>query len=414
MATPRYPQMATEYKDLRYKNTQASDKPYKLPDGKGLYLLVNPTGGKYWRLKYRINGKEKTLAIGTYPDVSLREARKARDTAKAQLRDGRDPSMEKRREKDARKRAAANSFMAVADEWYEKKKGEWDESHSIRVKSWMERDLYPDLGKRPISEITPADVLAVIKKIEKRGALDVAKRQRARCAQIFRYAIQTGRLAYNPASDLIGVVKSEKVVHRPALKRDALGPFLRELETFDRIKITTRLALRLLVLTFVRPGELRGAKWHEFDLKRKEWRIPAERMKMKSEHIVPLSVQSLGVLKELKKLSGQSEYVFPSDRTWRKPMSENALSYAMNRMGYKNVATPHGFRSTASTILNESGFNTDVVERQLAHIERNKVRAAYHRAEYLDDRRTMMDWWGEFVAGAEGGASVVPMRSQIG
>jgi integrase len=276
---------------------------------------------------------------------------------------------------------------------------------------WLERDFLSSIGKRPISEITTSELIPVIEKIEERGA-DTARRQRGRCEHIFRYAIQTGRAKYNPAIDTQGIIKSQKTGHRPAMSQKELGPFLRELDSFDRIKPVTKLGLNLLILTFVRPGEMRGALWEEFNIDGKEWRIPAERMKMGTEHIVPLSPQALAILEELKLLTGRSDYLFPSDRSRERPMSENAFSYVMKRMGYQGKATPHGFRATASTILNESGFKPDVIERQLAHLERNKVRAAYHRSVYLEDRKKMMNWWSDFLDGIKAGADVVPLNSK--
>lgn len=402
----------SDYKDTRYRQAKPREKMYKLSDGKGLSLHVMPNGSKYWRYKYRMAGKEKLFAIGVYPEVTLSKARAAHKEARGLVMAGIDPATQKRLEKAERKVRAANSFEAVAREWFQKSKGEWQPRHAERVMNWLERDFFPDLGNRPISEIKPAELLPVIKKIEKHGA-DTARRQRGRCEHIFRYAIQTSRAEYNPAVDMKGVIKSQKQGHRPAMKRDGLGPFLRQLDTFDRITEVTRLGLRLLVLTFVRPGELRGARWEEFDLDHKEWRIPAERMKMRAEHVVPLSQQALDVIEELRPLTERSEYLFPNDRTRSRAMSENALSYAMGRMGYKGIATPHGFRATASTILNETGFKPDVIEKQLAHVERNKVRAAYHRAEYMHDRRKMMTWWATYLDGLKDGADVISVHKSM-
>jgi len=392
-------QVSGKLTDVVIRQAKKEKATYRKSDGKGLYIEVRPNGSKYWRMAYRFNGKQRTLALGVYPDVGLSEARKGCTEARKLLRKSIDPVFEKRQLDAERKAASENSFEAIAREWHENRKGGWSESHAKRILKWMEADLFPNIGKRPISEIKPAELLAVIKKIERRDALDVAKRQRARCSAIFKYAIQTGRASYDPAADLIGVVKSVKVVPRLSMSQKELGPFLRKLDTFDRIKPVTRLGLQLLVLTFVRPGEMRGALWEEFDLDAKEWRIPAERMKMGTEHVVPLSPQALAILEELKPLTGKSVYLFPSDRSREKPMSENAFSYAMKRMGYQGKATPHGFGATASTILNESGFKPDVIERQLAHLERDKVRAAYHRSTYLEDRKKMMKWWGNFLDG---------------
>lgn len=396
--------------DAVVKNLRPKDTSFKKGDEKGLYVHVMPNGSKYWRMKYRYAGKEKTLAIGVYPEVSLAEARDAVTDARKQLKAGADPSFLKQQEKHARREAAGNSFEAVAREWHATKKGQWADHHANKILRGLEKDVFPQIGLRPVSEIDARELLRVIKRIEGRNALDIASRTLQRVGRIFQYAIQTSRASYNPAADLQGTLKTEKVSHRPAMSREGLPDFLRKLNDFDRIKTVTRLALRLLVLTFVRPGELRGARWKEFNLKAKQWRIPAERMKMRAPHIVHLSPQAISVLKELKPQSGKSEYLFPSDRTWKKPMSENALSFAMKRMGYQGTATAHGFRSTASTILNETGFKPDVIERQLAHVERNKVRAAYHRAEYLDERAEMLDWWGNYLEGLEKGADVVPIR----
>ncbi|MBL3529609.1 MAG: tyrosine-type recombinase/integrase [gamma proteobacterium endosymbiont of Lamellibrachia anaximandri] len=398
--------------DLMVRRLKPGKKVFRVSDGKGLFLQVEPSGSKYWRMAYRYLDKQKQLALGVYPEVTIAEARRLREAARQQLRDGKDPSLERKRKKAEKLRAASNSFEVLALEWHRQRKGDWEPAHAERVLNWMKRDLFPDLGRRPVTEITPADVLMTIRKIESRGALDVAKRQRARVPEIYRYAIQTGRAAINPAADLVGVIKSERVNHRPALGRENLGPFLRELDQFEQIKEVTRLALRLLILTFVRPGELRGGRWSEIDFERKEWRIPAERMKMRAEHIVPLSSQAEAILEQLKPLVGNSDYLFPSDRSRRAPMSENALSYVMKRMDYQGKATPHGFRATASTILNETGFKPDVIERQLAHIERNKVRAAYNRAEYLQDRRKMMDWWGDFIDATQNRATIIPLHMQ--
>ena len=250
--------------------------------------------------------------------------------------------------------------------------------------------------------------MEVLRKVESRDALELASKTLQRCSAVFRFAIQTGRAEYNPVTDLKGALKTRKVIHRAALSRADLPEFLTKLSAYDG-HMQTRLALNLVVLTFVRTGEIRGARWDEFDLDRAEWRIPAERMKMRSEHIVPLSQQALATLDELKPLSGHRELLFPSEKTWKKPISENTMLYAMYRMGYHGTATVHGFRATASTILNESGFKSDVIERQLAHAERNKVRAAYNRSEYLEERKKMMQWWADFLEGIKNNKNVVPI-----
>jgi integrase len=273
----------------------------------------------------------------------------------------------------------------------------------------LEADVFPALGDIAIKEITPPTVLEVIRAVESRGALDVASRILQRTSAVFRYAIQTGRATYNPAADMKGVLKTRKVEHRSAISRADLPDFLKKLDSYSGDPVT-KLGLTLIVLTFVRTGELRGARWEEFDVDQGEWRIPAERMKMRSAHIVPLSPQALAVIEELRPLTGQSDLLFPSKRNQRKPISENTLLYALYRLGYHKRATVHGFRALASTILNETGFRPDVVERQLAHVERNKVRAAYHRSEYLEERRKMMDWWGACLESMSKDQKVVFLR----
>ena len=386
--------------NVKLKALQPAGKQFKVSDDHGLHVLVKPSGARCWRYKYRFAGKEKVLALGVYPEVSLKQAREDHQAARAMLREGKDPSAVKRQQAAERVAAGRNSFEAIARQWHAKTRVKWSAGHAEHVLHEMERTLFPKLGRLPVREIEPATLLTCIQQIEKRGALDVASRALQRAGRVFQYAIQTQRLEHNPALALQGVLHQPPVVHQHAMPAEELGPFLVQLRDFERIKVTTRLALRLLVLTFVRPGELRGARWEEFDRKAKRWTIPAQRMKGgKREHTVPLSVQALEVLAELESYTGSSPYLFPNERNHHKPMSENALSYAMQRMGYKGRATAHGFRSTASTLLNERGeFRPDVIERQLAHVEGNKVRAAYNRSEYLDERTVMMGWWGNFVA----------------
>lgn len=371
-------------------------KTLKLTDGLGMYLEVTPTGSKYWRMKYRFDGKEKRLALGVYPEVSLAEAREKRDAARKLIAEGANPSEVKKQEKRERRLAAENSFAAIAQEWCAKEQPRWTPGHALRVIKSLKADAFPDLGKLPIAKLTAPIILDAVRKIEKRGAVETAQRVLQRINSVFRYAIQTGRATYNPASDLVGALKAQKVEHRPALSRGELREFYRRLAA-EPLHQTTRIAMHLQMLTFVRPGELRAARWEEFDLERKEWRIPAERMKMRSLHIVPLSEQVVALLEELRPLTGRGTYLFPAMTDHDKPMSENTLGYAMGRMGYKGIATPHGFRALASTVLNEQGFDSDVIERQLAHIERNKVRAAYNRSEYLEQRAAMMQWYADFL-----------------
>jgi integrase len=395
--------------DTAARQAKPKEKAYKLADGAGLYLLIQPGGAKYWRLKYRILGREKVLALGVYPEVTLAQARAKRDDARKMIANGTDPVDMKRDQKRQDKLRAANSFEALAREWHDQQKGRWSPVHAAKVIDTLEKEMFPTIGNSPIIEITAPMVLEAVRKVERRGALDVASRVLQRTGAVFRYAIQTGRAERNPCSDLTGVLKTRKVQHRAALGRNELPGFLDKLSKYDGQPLT-RIALHLVVLTFVRSREMREARWEEFDLERAEWRIPAERMKMRAPHIVPLSRQAIEILKGLHPLTGRYALLFPGQNDPEKPMSENTLLYAMYRMGYHQRATVHGFRATASTILNETGFNTDAIERQLAHAERNKVRAAYHRSEYLNERVKMMQWWADFLDSITKGSNVIPMK----
>ena len=379
------------------KNAKPAVKPYKLADGGGLYLLINSNGSKYWRLKYRYGGKEKVLALGVYPDVSLALARDERQEAKKHLRDFVDPSKVRKQRKQATISKTVNSFEAVAQEWWQKQVGRWSLDHGTKVWRSLESDVLPYLGHRPISEITTDEVLAAVRRVEKRQAFDLAGRILQRCSSVFRYAIQTKRTSNNPTADCAGALETRKRQHRLALKKSELPAFLKELKNYEGHPVT-RLALTLLTITFVRSGELRFATWDEFDLNNKMWRIPAERMKMGTEHLVPLCRQAIAVLADLKQYTGDDKYLFTGERSKLNPISNNTMIYAMYRLGYKSRATPHGFRTSASSILNEEGFNRDAIERQLSHMERNQVRGAYtQHAEYLKERTTMMDWWGNYI-----------------
>ncbi|WP_227094817.1 tyrosine-type recombinase/integrase [Aeromonas veronii] len=386
--------------DTAARQAKFTGKQQKLSDEKGLFLLIT-SSGKYWRLKFRFAGKEKVLALGVYPEVSLKEARAKREEARRQLADGIDPSLARKQSKVANRLASENSFEVIAREWHQSQLARWSPGHAKRVIESLEVDAFPDLGLVPVAELTAPIMLDALRKIEARGATETAGRVLQRISSVMRYAIQTGRVSYNPAQDLKGALRATKQEHRPALPRADLPEFYRRLAA-EPLNPATRLAIHLLMLTMTRPGEVRFARWDEFDLARAEWRIPAERMKMRVPHIVPLSRQALVVLEELRQISGHCELLFPSERKLTNPISENTLSYAMGRMGYKGIATPHGFRALASTILNEECFDPDVIERQLAHAERNKVRAAYHRAEYLDDRRKLLQWLADFYESQQG------------
>lgn len=378
--------------NTKIKNLKVKDKSYKVSDAHGLYLHVHVNGSKYWRQNYRYNGKQKTLSHGVYPRVSLVDARKKRDDALDILANGDDPAKSKRLDKLKN----ANTFELIAKEWFDKQSENWSEGHQNKVWLSIQRDLLPYIGDDPIDRISPVRLLEVLKKVEVRGALDVASRLRQRAEGIFKYALLTERVSVNPATQLQGTLKTRKVKHLNALSKKELPHFLKDLEQYDGHPII-RLSTLMLIHTFVRTGELRLAKWNEFDLEAKEWIVPANRMKMKEEHVVPLTAQTIGLLEQIREYNGHREFVFASPQRPKQAISENAITNCIKRMGYKGKTTGHGFRSTASTILNESNFNPDAIERQLAHAERNQVRAAYNRGEYLDERRKIMDWWSEYI-----------------
>lgn len=387
--------------DQAARSAASREKQYKLSDGDGMYLLIKPAGGKYWQMKYRFAGKEKTLSFGTYPEVSISEAREKRSAARKLLRDDKDPQAAKKETKIQQVNARSNSLESIAREWYENQLCAWVPAHAKNILKRLEIDIFPALGSKSINEITAPALLAVLRGIEARGAGDVAHRVLQTCGQVFRYAIATGRAERDISSDLRGALKVVKREHFASFQEKDLPGFLKKLEAYAG-ELQTKLALKLLVLTFVRTTELRGARWAEIDFNKKEWRIPAERMKMRQPHIVPLTDQSIAVLKELNKLSGCFDLVFPSRSKPVEFISDNTMLHAMYRMGYQGKGTPHGIRATASTILNENGFNSDVIERQLAHTERNKVRASYNHAQYLPDRKILMQWWADYVTKLQG------------
>ena len=378
--------------NTKVKNLKIKDKSYKVSDAHGLYLHVHANGSKYWRQNYRYSGKQKTLSHGVYPRVTLVDARKKRDDALDTLANGDDPAKSKRLDKLKN----ANTFELVAKEWFDKQSEKWTEGHQKKVWLSIERDLIPFLGDDPIDRISSVRLLEVLKKVEARGALDVASRLRQRADGIFKYALLTERVSVNPATQLQGTLKTRKVKHLNALSKKEFPQFLKDLEKYDGHPLI-RLSTLMLIHTFVRTGELRFARWDEFDITSKEWLIPANRMKMSEEHIVPLTTQTLDLLEQIREYNGNREFVFASPQRPKQAISENAIINCIYRMGYKGKTTGHGFRSTASTILNESNFNPDAIERQLAHAERNQVRAAYNRGEYLDERKKLMQWWSDYI-----------------
>lgn len=395
--------------DATLRNLKATDKVVKQSDGGGLFIQVGTNGSKLWRLAYRFEGKQKLLALGRYPDVSLKVARTRRDEAKALLATGVDPGAARKAQKSSA--SGADSFETVAREWFAKFSPGWVPAHGERIWRRFEKDIIPWLGARPIKEITPPELLAVLRRIEERGALETAHRAKQECGMVFRYAIATGRAERDSSADLRGALPPPKKQNMATITDPKeVAALLRAMDDYHG-SLVTRCALRLAPLLFVRPGELRQAEWAEIDLERAEWRIPAEKMKAREQHIVPLARQALVILEELRPLTGQGRYLFPSERTRERPMSNNTVLAALRRMGYpKEEMSGHGVRAMASTLLNEQGWHRDAIERQLAHAERNKVRAAYNHAEHLPERRKMMAAWADYLDALRQGANVTPLR----
>lgn len=393
--------------DTAIRSTKPDVKPKRLFDSGGLYLEVSPAGSKLWRLKYRIAKREKRLAFGIYPEVSLKDARVKRDEARKLLAAGIDPSAQRK----AAEHQSASGLEIVAREWFTKFSPSWSPDHAERVIRRLERDVFPWMGARPIGEITAPELLTALRRVENRGVVETAHRVMQNCSQVFRYAVATGRAERDPTADLRGALPPVKGNHFASITDPkAIGELLRAIGGYKGSFIT-QCALRLAPLVFVRPGELRRAEWTEFDLDAAEWRIPASKMKMRVIHVVPLSGQAVSILRELRPLTGSGKYVFPGARTKDRPMSENTVLAALRRMGYgTNDMTGHGFRSMASTILNEQGWNRDAIERQLAHAERDNVRAAYNYAEHLPERRKMMQQWANYLDKLKVGAEVIPLR----
>ncbi len=383
--------------DVKIRNAKAGAKAYKMADGDGMFLFVHPNGSKYWRFKYRFLGKEKLLAFGVYPEVSLADARERRANARKAVAAGNDPGEVKKENKRLSIINSENTFESIAREWHETNLHTWSPKHGANVIKRLEGDIFPKLGKRPIAELSAPELLSALRLVEKRGALDLTRTIAQYCGRIFAYGIATGRCDRNPATDLRGALKTPVTKHHAHLKAHELPEYLKKLEAYDGTH-QTKLALKMLLLTFVRTTELRGMEWSEIDWDKAEWRIPAARMKMKDPHIVPLPPQAIAILRELQVMNGKRQHVFPNENRPITYISENTMLYALYRMGYHSRTTGHGFRATASTVLNENGFAPDVIERQLAHAERNKVRAAYNHAQYLPERKKMMKWWADFVA----------------
>lgn len=400
--------------DTQIKTLKPDVKPRKVADEKGLFLLLTPTGGKLWRLKFRFDGKEKLLALGSYPDVSLKDARTRRDEARKLLADGIDPAEERKAAKAARVVAVANNFEAIAREWFGKQASGWADTHADKILQRLEKDVFPWLGSRPISGITPPDLLATVRRIEARGALDTAHRALQNCGQIFRYAVATGRAERDPTGDLRGALPPRRTGHFAAITEPLeVGALLRAIDAFKGTLIVQS-ALKLGPLVFVRPGELRKAEWAEFDLEKGEWSIPPERMKAKRAHLVPLSSQAVAILRDLHPLTGRGVHVF-AGRDPKKPMSEAAVNAALRRMGYdtKTEMTGHGFRAMARTILHEElEVDRDVIEHQLAHRVPDALGTAYNRTKFIKERRAMMQRWADYLERLKAGAEVVELSER--
>jgi len=401
--------------DTAIRRAKPIAKSFRKADSAGLYLEVSPSGGKLWRFKYRFDRKQKLLALGAYPAISLASARDRRDQARKMLAEGIDPGEQRKAAKAVRAGLAANTFEVIGREWYAKTAPMLAENTKSKLLRFLETDVFPWIGARPIASLAAADLIRVIERIEQRGALDIARRVHNYMGRIFRYAVGRSLVSRDPSRDieLKDILPPEDVQHHASVTDPkAVGGLLRAIDGFTGA-FGTRCALRLAALAFVRPGELRHAEWTEFDFEKVEWRIPAGKMKMKEQHIVPLSDQAVGILREIQPLTGNGRYVFPSERGGARPMSENTINAALRRMGYaKEEMTGHGFRSMASTLLHELGLPHAAIERQLAHGERNKVSAAYNFAEHLPERRKMMQQWADYLDKLRTGADVIPLHGQ--
>lgn len=399
--------------DTGIRKAKPADKAIKLTDGGGLYLLLNPNGSRWWRWDYRYLGKRKTLSMGTYPDTGLADARGKRDAARKLLAAGGDPGEHRRATRAASEDRAANSFEVVGREWFGKQKAAWVQGHADKILLRLENDIFPWLGSRPVADVTAKELLTTINRIVDRGAVESAQRALQNCSQVFRYAIVTGRADRNPAPDLRGALPPVKPTHHAAITDpNAVGGLLRAIDAYAGSFIT-KSAMRLAPLVFVRPGELRQAEWAEFDLAAKEWNIPAEKMKMREPHLVPLSDQAVAILTELQALTGRGRYVFPGARSPRRPMSNNAVLAALRRMGFaKDEMSGHGFRAMARTILDETlHFRPDYIEHQLAHAVRDPNGRAYNRTAHLTERRKMMQAWADYLDALKADTgNVVPLK----
>ena len=397
--------------DTIIRNAKPTDKPRRMFDGGGLYLEISPKGGKWWRLKYRYHGKEKRISLGVYPDVSLKKARERREAARKLLADGVNPSDNRKAQKATQLEKAANSFGVVAREWHKKQSSTWSTRHSDGIIKRLERDVFPWLGDKAISDLTPIELLTTLRRVEERGALESAHRILGNCGQILRYAVATGRTDRDITSDLRGALPAVKTKHLSAITDPIkVGELLRAIDSYKGSMIV-KCAMKLAPLVFVRPGELRQAKWEDIDLERAEWRFTVT--KTNTPHIVPLSKQSIEILRDIKPLTGKGLYVFPSQRSTKRPMSDNAVLVAFRTMGInKEEMSGHGFRAMARTLLDEVlGFRPDFIEHQLAHAVRDPNGRAYNRTSHLNERKKMMQEWSDYLEKLKFGAEIVSINT---
>ncbi|EFN5785445.1 tyrosine-type recombinase/integrase [Escherichia coli] len=382
--------------DMQIRRAKPEAKAYTLGDGQGLSLLVEPNGSKSWRFRYRYAGKPKMISLGVYPTITLAEARSRRDEARKIVAEGKNPSEVRKEQKLALRIQSENAFEKIAREWHQMKSAKWSAGYASDIIEAFQNDIFPYVGARPVGEIKPLELLNVLRKIEKRGALEKMRKVRQRCSEVFRYAIVTGRAEFNPAADLSSALEIHKSNHFPFLKSDDIPDFLRALDSYTGSRLV-QIATKLLMVTGVRTIELRAALWQEFDLDNAIWEISAERMKMRRPHLVPLSTQALDLLNELKIITGNYRYVFPGRNDPNKPMSEASINQVIKRIGYGGKVTGHGFRHTFSTILHEMGYDSYCIEMQLAHVDKNIIRGTYNHAQYIDKRRDMMQWYSDYM-----------------
>lgn len=398
--------------DTKARKAMPADKPYRIPDTDGLYLDVRTTGKKYWRVRYFLHGKENLYTPGQYPHVSLKEARGIRDWVKSNSAAGIDPKVLQKEEREKVKRSQEDSFDAIALEWLEKHSPRWSTHYAKQVRTGVERDMRPAFGHKHVTKVTPADVLMLVQKIEERGAPSMAMLVRQWVGQIYRYAATTLRADHDPSAPLRGAVQRPPVKHSTSLSAADLATLAKQVDDRAGWRINV-IAMHVLMRTMLRTGELRQGRWEEIDFMRCEWRIPAERMKMRRPHVVPLSKQVIVLLQELHRYTGHGELLFPSYRHPAKPMNKTTINMALSRMGWGGKFSGHGFRSTASTLLNEHGWRGDLIEKQLAHMPGDQVRAAYNHADYMKERREMLQWYSDFIDALMQDAAAPPVPERM-